>query len=92
MRTQAISHPTNVGSLPSFRHPALEEVYRELDLVADCWELLRGEAKERHLPKEEGEPKKAYQARVRRSSYPSFYRDGIGAFAGVLSRYELRGV
>lgn len=92
MRTQAISYPTNVGSLPSFRHPALEEVYRELDLVADCWELLRGEAKERHLPKEEGEPKKAYQARVRRSSYPSFYRDGIGAFAGVLSRYELRGV
>jgi hypothetical protein len=43
------------------------------------------------LPKEEGEPPKAYEARVNRSSYPSFFRDGIHAFAGVLSRYELRG-
>lgn len=64
----------------------------DLELVADCWELLRGTAKTNHLPKEEGEPDKAYKARVKRSSYPSFYRDGIHAFAGVLSRYELRGV
>jgi len=66
-------------------------VLADLDLAADCWDLLRGEAKERHLPKEEGEPKEAYKARVRRSSYPSFYRDAIMAFAGVLSRYQLRG-
>ena len=52
---------------------------------------MPGEAKRRHLPKESGEPKPAYENRLRRSSYPSFYRDGIAAFAGVLSRYELRG-
>ncbi len=86
-----ISHPTTNGDLPSFRHPKLVEVQDELALVADCWELLRGKAKERHLPKEHGEPRDAYQNRVRRSSYPSFLKDGINAFAGVLSRYELRG-
>ena len=64
----------------------------DLELVADCWELLRGDAKTRHLPKEGGEPKEAYEARVKRSSYPSFFRDAVHAFAGVLSRYELRGV
>lgn len=63
-----------------------------MELVADCWELLRGDAKTRHLPKEGGEPKEAYEARVKRSSYPSFFRDAVHAFAGVLSRYELRGV
>ena len=88
---QAIDHPSDRGNLPSFRHPRLAEVMSELDLVGDCWDLLRGEAKLRHLPKEAGEPKEAYAARVRRSSYPSFYRDAISAFAGVLSRYQLRG-
>jgi hypothetical protein len=87
-----ISHSTTNGKLPSFHHPKLAEVRSELDLVADCWDLLRGEAKTRHLPKEQGEPEEAYKGRVRRSSYPSFFKDGITAFAGVLSRYELRGV
>ena len=89
---QQISHPTDKGDLPSFQHPKLAEVVTDLELVADCWDLLGGRGKERHLPKEGGEPKEAYQARVRRSSYPSFYRDGLSAFAGVLSRYQLRGV
>jgi len=89
---QAITHPTDKGDLPSFRHPRLAESMADLDLVADCWELLRGDAKLRHLPKEAGEPKEAYQARLKRSSYPSFFRDGVSAFAGVLSRYQLRGV
>ncbi|MBU6251227.1 MAG: DUF4055 domain-containing protein [Cyanobacteria bacterium REEB417] len=64
----------------------------DLELARDCWELLKGDAKQRHLPKEAGEPKAAYDARVKRSSYPSFFRDGVSAFAGVLSRYQLRGV
>jgi hypothetical protein len=88
---QAISHPRDQGKLPSFHHPRLVEALADLDLVADCWELLAGGAKRRHLPKEDGEPKAAYEARLRRSSYPSFYRDGLNAFAGVLSRYQLRG-
>ena len=89
---QQITHPTDKGDLPSFRHPKLAEVASDLDLVADCWDLLRGDAKKRHLPKEAGEPKEAYVDRVRRSSYPSFFRDGVSSFAGVLSRYQLRGV
>jgi hypothetical protein len=89
---QQITHPTDKGDLPSFRHPKLAEVASDLDLVADCWDLLRGDAKKRHLPKEAGEPKEAYADRVRRSSYPSFFRDGVSSFAGVLSRYQLRGV
>lgn len=92
MQQQQISHPTTKGDLPSFHHPSLREVLGDLDLVADCWDLLRGEAKKRHLLKEAGEPMAAYKARVQRSSYPSFFRDGVSAFAGVLSRYELRGV
>ena len=92
MQQQQISHPTTKGDLPSFHHPSLREVLGDLDLAADCWDLLRGEAKKRHLLKEAGEPMAAYKARVQRSSYPSFFRDGVSAFAGVLSRYELRGV
>jgi hypothetical protein len=52
--------------------------------------MLKGKAKKKHLPKEPGEPSRAYENRVMRSSYPSFYRDGIIAFSGILSRYELR--
>lgn len=92
MQQQQISHPSNKGDLPSFQHPKLREVMADLDLVADCWDLLRGDAKKRHLPKEAGEPRQAYEARVGRSSYPSFFKDGVSAFAGVLSRYQLRGV
>ena len=87
---QKINHPTDNGELPSFVHPTLAENLSDLDLVDDCWEQLKGSVKEKHLPKEPGEPGAAYKNRVRRSSYPSFYRDGIIAFSGILSRYELR--
>lgn len=89
---QKISHPTDDPNLPSFIHPNLAEVIDELDLVADCWDLLRGEkTKKIYLPKEPGEHSRNYKSRLDRSSYPSFYKDGINAFAGVLSRYELKG-
>lgn len=87
---QKINHPTDNGELPSFVHPTLVDNLSDLDLVDDCWDQLKGSAKEKHLPKEPGEPREAYKNRVRRSSYPSFYRDGIIAFSGILSRYELR--
>ncbi len=86
---QRLNHPTDKGNLPSFHHPRLTEVLAELDLVGDCWDLLR-KSKRQYLTKEPGEPKQAYGGRVERSSYPSFYRDAISAFAGVLSRYQLR--
>ena len=86
---QTISHPTKDRSLPSFVHPALADVSEELQLVNDCWELLRN-GKEPYLPKEPKEPPRAYKNRLLRSSYPSFYRDAIIAYAGALSRFELR--
>lgn len=46
-------------------------------------------AKHKYLPKEQREPKKAYEARLMRTSFNSFFRDAVIAFAGVLSRYEL---
>jgi hypothetical protein len=84
-----ISHPISDPTLPSFVHPALADANAELELVSNCWELLRA-GKEKHLPKEPKEPKTAYQARLLRSSYPSFYKDAIVAYAGALSRFELR--
>lgn len=84
-----ITHPVSDPALPSFLHPALVDVKEGLELVGACWDLLR-EGKEAFLPREPKEPTKAYQARLLRSSYPSFYRDAIVAYAGALSRFELR--
>lgn len=86
---QKIVHPSGDPSLPSFVHPALAEVSKDLELVRDCWELLH-DAKEKYLPRELAEPLKAYQGRVTRSKYPSFFRDGIVGFAGALSRWTIR--
>jgi hypothetical protein len=86
---QTISHPVNNASLPSFVHPALADASAELQVVRDCWELLRN-GKGPYLPKETKEPAKAYENRLLRSSYPSFFRDAIVAYAGALSRFELR--
>ena len=84
-----IDHPTDDPSLPSFVHPGLKEVTADLEMVRDCWDLLR-EAKAKYLPKEPKEPQRAYQGRVMRSKYPAFYRDGVVGFAGALSRWSLR--
>lgn len=84
-----IDHPTDDPSLPSFVHPGLKEVAEDLEMVRDCWDLLRG-AKAKYLPKEPKEPQRAYQGRVMRSKYPAFYRDGVIGFAGALSRWSLR--
>ena len=84
-----INHPTADPSLPSFVHPALADVLPDLELVRDCWDLLR-DAKKKYLPKEVREPQRAYEGRVMRSNYPSFYRDGVIGFAGALSRWSLR--
>lgn len=84
-----ISHPSRNPDLPSFVHPALREVESDLEKAADCWSLLK-ECKPEYLPREIREPKAAYDARLGRSTYASFYRDAIVAFAGVLSRFELR--
>lgn len=86
---QKITHPTTDASLPSFQHPGLVDVADELQVTGDCWELLRN-GKQPYLPREPKEPPKAYENRLIRSSYPSFFRDAIVAYAGALSRFELR--
>jgi hypothetical protein len=83
-----LNHPTNDPALPSFVHPLLLEAMDDLEIVLDCWNGLKG-AKKKYLPKESREPKTAYEGRLMRSSFNSFFRDAINAFAGVLSRYEL---
>lgn len=84
---EKITHPTTDPNLPSFLHDELGSVLGDLSVVDDCWNLLKGR-KETHLPKEQGEPDKAYEARVMRSSYPSFFRDAVISYAGSLSRFD----
>lgn len=82
-------HPQSDAGLPSFVHPALADVLDELEVAGDLWKRLKGAA-EKYLPKELKEPPKAYQARLQRSTFTSFFREGIVAFAGSLSRFECR--
>ena len=88
-QAEKISHPTDDPNLPSYVHPGLREVAGDLEMVRDCWDLLR-DARAKYLPKEPKEPQRAYTGRVMRSKYPSFYRDGVIGFAGALSRWSLR--
>jgi hypothetical protein len=83
-----LNHPSNNQDLPSFVHPVLADVAEDLEIVLDCWNGLKG-AKEKYLPKEVREPKRAYEARLMRTCFNSFFRDAINAFTGVLSRYQL---
>ncbi len=51
---------------------------------------LKGEAtKRKYLPPEPAEPPNAYEGRLGRAVFADFFRAGIEAFAGVLSRSEL---
>lgn len=84
----SISHPTGNTDLPSFHRPELLEILDELQLVYDCWQVLR-ENKTKYLPKEVKEPDPAYINRVKRSVYSSFFKDSIRSFAGKLSRFNL---
>lgn len=82
-------HPQGDPNLPSFVHPALADVLEDLERAGDLWKRLKGAA-EKYLPKEQKEPKPAYQARLERATFTSFFREGIVAFAGSLSRFECR--
>lgn len=81
-------HPNDDPRLPSFLHPTLRDMQEDLQRAYDCWCMLRG-IKETYLPKEVDEPPEAYRARVGRSVFTDFFRSGIEAFAGVLSRFAL---
>lgn len=89
MQPQQTKHPTDQTDLPSYVRPTLKDLAEDLKRANDAWNYLRG-AKAKYLPKEEGEPQPAYDARLNRAVYSGFYRDSIEAFAGILSRFELR--
>jgi hypothetical protein len=83
-------HPGTDPTLPSFRHPILREHARDLERAFDAWYCLRGEeTKRKYLPKEPAEPATAYEGRLGRAVFSDFFKAGIEAFAGVLSRSDL---
>jgi hypothetical protein len=83
-----VDHPQGDPKLPSYVHPALKDVASDLAMVGDCWNLLRG-VRGKYLPREVAEPPKAYEGRLARAKFPAFLRDGIQAFSGALSRFEV---
>lgn len=88
-----VVHPTNNPALVSYHRPELVNLLPSLELALDCWNLLdtdgRGSAKAKYLVQEPAEPKKAYTARLGRSTYAPIYRDSIKAYAGLLNRFQL---
>lgn len=88
-----VVHPINDPALVSYHRPELVNLLPSLEIALDCWNLLdttsRGSAKAKYLPREQAEPKSAYQARLDRSTYTPIYRDSIKAYAGLLSRFQL---
>ena len=94
-----VPHPTNDPSLVSYHRPELIRQLPALELAYHCWHLLDttfvdkgGSArniKERYLLQEPAEPRKAYEARLGRSTYAPIYRDSIRAYAGLLNRFQL---
>ena len=83
-------HPGTDPKLPSFRHPILREHAEDLERAYDAWYCLKGEAtKRKYLPAEPAEPPNAYEGRLGRAVFADFFKAGIEAFAGVLSRSDL---
>jgi hypothetical protein len=80
-------HPGTDPRLPSFQHPILREYAADLQRAYDAWYCLKGEeTKKKYLPKEPAEPDGAYTGRLGRAVFSDFFKAGIEAFAGVLSR------
>jgi len=94
-----VPHPTNDPSLVSYHRPELIRQLPALELAHHCWHLLDStyvdksgntrNIKERYLVQEPAEPRKAYEARLNRSTYAPIYRDSIRAYAGLLNRFQL---
>jgi len=94
-----VPHPTNDPSLVSYHRPELIRQLPSLELAYHCWHLLDSSfvdhagktrpVKEKYLQQEPAEPRKAYDARLSRSTYAPIYRDSIRAYAGLLNRFQL---
>ena len=94
MHLHETQHPDDDPKLVSFVRPELRTLGPELERTRDCFTLMRtGEGRktlEKYLPKEDGEPDDAYEARLKRSTYTAAFRDSIRAFAGILSQYQIK--
>lgn len=90
-----INHPVNDPELVSYHRPELIRLLPELELAYDCWVGLNGQGltdadlKRKYLHKEPGEPSRAYEERLHRSTYTPVYRDAIRGYAGLLGRFEM---
>lgn len=94
-----VPHPTNDPSLVSYHRPELLRLLPSIELAQHCWHLFDTNfideggnsrpVKEKYLPQEPAEPRKAYEARLGRSTYAPIYRDSIRAYAGLLNRFQL---
>ncbi|ACT65587.1 predicted protein [Cyanophage PSS2] len=92
MHTVNVDHPTDRPDLVSYVRPELREIGTQLNRVADCFTVFADNdlaVRAEYLPQEPGERDTPYKQRLGRSIYPSFYRDAIRAFAGLLSNYQI---
>ena len=71
--------------MPWLEAPELQRRRAQLELVADCWNLLEGR-KAHYLPRGEREPETAYRRRLDAALPSGFFRDALRTFAGMLSR------
>jgi hypothetical protein len=96
---QGVPHPINDPALVSYHRPEVIRILPSLELASDCWYLLDGtfqdsrggvrDLKAKYLKQEDGEPNRAYEGRLMRSTYAPVYRDSIRAYAGLLSRFQI---
>ncbi|NEP50328.1 MAG: DUF4055 domain-containing protein [Moorea sp. SIO3C2] len=84
--------------MPSYHHRKLFDIVPLLEQVADCYTGISNwingtkidmSKAARYLPRNEGEPPSAYQARLLRSRWVGFFSQAINGFAGLLTDYEI---
>ncbi len=75
-------------TLPTWKHPVLQNIEPDLELLGDCWSGLRGKESD-YLPQEQKEPDQAFQARLSRATYVPSFRKAVEGYAGVFSQFTL---
>jgi len=76
----------DLPNLPTWKHPVLRDIEADLQLMADCWNGLRG-VEPSYLHKENKEPDAAYRSRLARSTYVPSFRKAVEAMSGILSQF-----
>ncbi|MCC5640625.1 hypothetical protein LC593_33300 [Nostoc sp. CHAB 5844] len=76
------------NNLPSTLSIAAAAYLEELQLLADCWNGLKGREKA-YLPREAKEPPQAWSDRIRRTTFDNRFEPAIKDYAGLLSVFSL---